>query len=635
MQEIAFQIAALILLLIFTIISFTQKRVTIISNRFYYYIFIAAYITIVLEILTYFSVKLWYDTNSEISGIIYRIYLAFSIVEIWIISQYIVLNLKVSKKVRLFSLLLSGIPSLAFIIVVSVIPLKIYFDSSTNTLNVIGTSFMHSYIGMLFNIVLTIVLLIRFKGNIKKNRLYTSLLWMSLWILTITLQSFLQGFTMIGLVGSIGVMLLMVRLENADVQRDLSTGAYNFIAMQRYLRELGTTKKTYYITMITNPKQALQLSSHDEDNYFRVSNVLDIVRKKTSGNLFINNNNELFFISLEPNDYDNLKEGFRVLKETYLQEYNTGIDIELVFVNFSSTTEDVDTNDLYYLFKFALDTRDVMNDVKEVTISTSTIFEFKRNREIENCLNDAIEHDKIEIFYQPIFGNKDKKFVSVEALCRMKDDKGRYVPPDIFIGMAEANNQIIKLGRIIFRKVCEFVKFSNLEQLGVKHVEINLSAKQSESLDLSDQLIEIMDLYNINPGLINLEITESSSIHNLRRVQNNMNQLREYGVSFSLDDYGKGEANLNYLIGLPFDIIKVDQFLIRSYFTANIKSKYLIHDTFQTLHRMGYEIVAEGVETDAMLRGINALGADYIQGYYYSKPLPEDEYIDFLRKNNF
>lgn len=133
----------------------------------------------------------------------------------------------------------------------------------------------------------------------------------------------------------------------------------------------------------------------------------------------------------------------------------------------------------------------------------------------------------------------------------------------------------------------------------------------------------------MDPSCINLEITESASIQTRNNLLENMQILIDYGVKFSLDDFGNGESNLNYIVNMPVSIVKFDRDMSQAYF-ANQKAKFVMEAAMHMIHDMQLEIVSEGVETKEQMEAIVALGIEYIQGYYFSKPLPEEEFLKFV-----
>ena len=259
--------------------------------------------------------------------------------------------------------------------------------------------------------------------------------------------------------------------------------------------------------------------------------------------------------------------------------------------------------------------------------------QMRQEKSMEQMLEEAMKEDRIEVFYQPIYSTREKRFVSAEALVRMRDRDGRLVPPGSFISVAEANGKILPLGEIVFEKVCRFFTRESLEQYGLHYIEVNLSVVQCGYSELAEDYIGIMEKYQIDPHYINLEITESASMAAKKTLLENMRRLMEYGVYFSLDDFGTGQSNLNYIVDMPVNIVKFDREMSQAFFRDD-KAKYVMNAAMQMIHGMKLKIVSEGIETKDQYLAMEELDIDYIQGYYFSKPLPEAEFLAFLQEND-
>ena len=133
--------------------------------------------------------------------------------------------------------------------------------------------------------------------------------------------------------------------------------------------------------------------------------------------------------------------------------------------------------------------------------------------------------------------------------------------------------------------------------------------------------------------MINLEITESASLDTKNVLLHNMRKLMDFGVNFSLDDFGTGQSNLNYIIDMPVGIVKFDREMTNAYF-ENSKAKYIMDAAMNMIHGMSLDIVSEGVETEEQLHAMENLNISYIQGFYFSKPLPVREFLDFVSERN-
>ena len=212
---------------------------------------------------------------------------------------------------------------------------------------------------------------------------------------------------------------------------------------------------------------------------------------------------------------------------------------------------------------------------------------------------------------------------------RIRKEDGTLLMPGEFIEVAEKRGSILQLGAEVFEGVCTFIEEHNMENMGLHYIEVNLSAIQCGYKNLAQDLIDTMKRHHVDPHYINLEITESASIGSEKTFLDNLYSLKRYGVSFSLDDFGTGQSNLNYIVAMPVDIVKFDRGMTLSYF-QNAKAKYVMDAAMMMIKGMNLEIVSEGIENEEQLKIMEALGIQYIQGYYFSKPLPKDKFVEFV-----
>lgn len=248
---------------------------------------------------------------------------------------------------------------------------------------------------------------------------------------------------------------------------------------------------------------------------------------------------------------------------------------------------------------------------------------------MDTILKDAIENDRFEVYYQPIYSNEKNGFNSAEALLRLITPEYGFIRPDLFIPMAEESGAIHKIGLIVLEKVCRFISSDEFKKLGLDYIEVNLSVVQCMDKNLADKILSVCKKYDVNPSQLNLEITETASIFTQRNMIKNINRLFETGYSFSLDDFGTGYSNLVRIASLPLNIVKLDKSFT---WTENSEDlKIILENTINMIKKMNMKIVVEGVETEEMLKRFKDLGCEYIQGYYFSKPLPEYDFINYIK----
>lgn len=257
----------------------------------------------------------------------------------------------------------------------------------------------------------------------------------------------------------------------------------------------------------------------------------------------------------------------------------------------------------------------------------------KRRLLVETAIKRAIVDDNFVMYYQPIVSTETERVVSAEALIRLIDPELGFIPPDEFIPIAEKNGSILKIGEIVFKNVFKFIKENDLQSKGVEYIEINLSVVQCMQDDMSEKLVRMMKEYGVEAGRINLEITETAAIESSRTLVKNMNFLTNENVSFSLDDFGSGYSNMNSVLDLPLDMVKFDKHMV-DVATEKEKGKIVLASSATMIKRMDMKIVAEGVETAEQVEEMKKMGVDYIQGYYYSRPVPAQAFVEFVNDFN-
>ncbi len=265
----------------------------------------------------------------------------------------------------------------------------------------------------------------------------------------------------------------------------------------------------------------------------------------------------------------------------------------------------------------------------------------KRSSQIDYILRNAFRQKALEVYYQPIYSTKKKRMIGAEALIRLRDidnvlgnGKGAFISPEEFIPIAERNGSIYSIGEFVIEQVCQMIHLNQpLERYGIEKIDINLSVIQCMQEAITDQIINIINIYNIPKNIINLEITETAAAYNQEHLVATMKKLRDEGIEFSLDDYGSGYATMEYMLDMPFQIIKIDKGLVWNAF-ANPRTNVALASTISMIADLGFEVLAEGVETQEQADWLSSLGCDYLQGYLFSKPMPENNFLSlFLQAN--
>jgi len=251
--------------------------------------------------------------------------------------------------------------------------------------------------------------------------------------------------------------------------------------------------------------------------------------------------------------------------------------------------------------------------------------------QLKNGLRFAIANEEFFLHYQPQVDVGSGEMVGVEALIRWKHPELGMVPPSDFIPLVENTGQIIELGDWVLDATLQMIKRIAKEGVCIPRVAVNVSALQLNEADFVDKIRRKLDYYDVEPSLLEIEITESVIINHREETIQKLLELRELGIRIALDDFGTGYSSLNYLRIMPIDRLKVDRSFIDQVEEDNVAQSIL--QTIITLgHSLAFQIVAEGVENEMQLKILRDMNVDIVQGYYYSKPLDEEKLVEFSRK---
>jgi len=251
--------------------------------------------------------------------------------------------------------------------------------------------------------------------------------------------------------------------------------------------------------------------------------------------------------------------------------------------------------------------------------------------ELFNAIYEAIEKSEFEIYYQPIVRSKDKEVVAAEALMRWKHEKYGYIPPDIFIPILEKSGFIIDLGRYALSEVLKQQKRWEVFRFKSIEVSINMSLLELETEGFVENVSQMLAEHQVAPELIKFEITEGAAMENEIQTDRQLHELKKLGVSIALDDFGTGYTSFSYLKKFPADILKIDK-TMTDHIMENKEDQRIIKAMIDLGHSLGMKIVVKGVENQEMADLITSYKCDYMQGYYFGKPLPAYEFQELIRR---
>ncbi|MDE7300136.1 MAG: EAL domain-containing protein, partial [Lachnospiraceae bacterium] len=365
--------------------------------------------------------------------------------------------------------------------------------------------------------------------------------WMGMWIAAALIQFMNSQLLVVGFACALGISVIFFQFENPELHLDRNTGLFNYIAYTRYTEQLYSSGKGFF-TIAVLLEDAFHRDVRLKNSQELASKAADIFLKVPGASTFKIMEDEMILIFRDRAEAQNAWNFFQRELPGQIEKYESLQCLpSLYFINNVGCVNS--GGELLELVHYVRNQkRDAMSgnfQFVEDIVAEQMVSEKAMTQEIR----EALAEDRVQVYYQPIFSIEEQRFTSAEAIVRIIDRDGKLIPPAKFIHIAESNGMIIDIGKRVFEKVCAFFVNSNLEKLGIQYIEVNLSVVQCADESLADDYMEIMKRFQLDPGRINLEITESASMRAKKILVENMQKMMDYGIRFSLDDFGTGQSS--------------------------------------------------------------------------------------------
>lgn len=492
------------------------------------------------------------------------------------------------------------------------------------------------YFGFYF-MVFSLVQLIIIRKRLSTEKFLAMLLVYPINVTAIMIQEVYPSLLTAMFGASLSILLLAFFVFRPDESIDLETGLSSFIPFENDIENVILSGRNAVIILCKISNDAEIRSLTDIRIYRRMLHSIgDTLVKERYRGLLVSSDFYYLRGGLFANiiqgrfDRDLIKKQLGKLVKRYSEGFSGGgFDLKLEMCICSVLVpEDIATKD--ELLKFSERVQNLVEPWKPVRYSEISFDrEFVILNSIDNIIEDAIKHNRFEMYYQPIYSLKDKEYRCAEALIRLESEEFGSISPSIFIPAAERTGRIVNIGDFVIRDVCRFLSEHHPDELGVDYVEVNLSIIQCMQADMADKIKKYMKEYSIDPSWINFEITETAADGAYERVLETMNQMSAEGIRFSLDDYGSGYSNLHRVMSFPYKVIKLDKTLTDE--AADPSKRRILGEAINLIKSMGAHIVVEGVESKEVSDWFESQGCDFIQGFYYAKPMTEKDYVKFMK----
>lgn len=254
---------------------------------------------------------------------------------------------------------------------------------------------------------------------------------------------------------------------------------------------------------------------------------------------------------------------------------------------------------------------------------------FEYEQEVEHFLQTAIERDLFEVYYQPVYSLDTDAYITLEALSRLRHPVLGMIPPDIIFGIAEKRGLTSEIGRLQFRRICRFLTEHGEIMQTIRNVKFNLSPSELLKPWYCDALLSLIREYELPGSWFQFEITETVATECNENLWQAVRKFQAAGIGLCLDDFGSGYANLDMVLRLPFTAVKIDRSLVLE-ICSNEQSATFYQSIVLMMRNMGFLVISEGVEKEQEVELLRKWGVNMIQGFYFSRPLPEAELLKLL-----
>ena len=490
-----------------------------------------------------------------------------------------------------------------------------------------GSMFFLLYLICGLNVIITIIYAFVFRKTLSKKVFPVLTTVIVLVIIAEIIQIFQQPYFVMGISYTLSMMFIIITVNDPDEKVDRVSGAFNNDAFIDYINSQLIEKQFKYYVIFDI--ESFGMLDETFGHLYSVA-LLESIRK------FIHTINKKVLVFRTQSSrfvcicktLDEQLQLFHALKARctvpfFIKDRPINVTIHLFWFHNDGAFRNSDSyNDFLNRAQDALS----FKDDNFIELDKSFINRVNRDRRIKEILKECLDNGTgLYMVYQPIFDIRSKKFNHFESLIRLSNDELGYIGPAEFIPIAESFGLASEIDYFVLNETCQFLK----RHPEIENLEINISCAEFFN-NPSERFLKVIRKNEIDPTRICLEITETVAVKYPTKTKEFMDDLGKYGVKFAMDDFGSGYSNIARFISLPFSIAKLDKTLLGEQGNVRI----FLDSAVQLFKNLNIPIVIEGVETDEQLALAKKKDIDFVQGYYFSRPLKEQDLIRFLENHN-
>lgn len=629
-----FEMATAVMLFILIIVYFWKKNLPVQSNRVYLNVLILLVIETCLSAAQCYY-ECWNDIMSSFAAyVVNSAAFTVGIIFIAMYNNYVLSLFHYKKKINAYCIISYSVIIIAILFVWTNPFTDLYFYvDETGTFR---AGMARNIMNVLYLFIIFFTLYVTWiKGKKKNPGLLRLILIVDILIaISEIIGSTLKMNTEVTMVvANLCAFLVYFSLRSPDYYVDIRTGRFNLNGFIEVLKEKYDYDESVSCFIIRVKNYHAICRIYDEESLQEVQKQIAEIVKFKSGD------KDIYHIGAAT--FAVLVDGTKEAKELYekivkVMPYQWNLKREAVsheysyyYVTFPDDSDDIE--DIIQRIHYARSDHKGHHKPNElIHLRTEALADATRFKEVAHRIEEAILDNSLELNFQPIYSFAENRITSLEVLSRLKDEKHKYINPEYFIHVAEINHTIIQLSRQMFEKTCQFAVNNNIFDRGINDMNINISPIQCQDEHLVDELKRIAAKYRIPLKRFHFEITESK-LTDANAVFDTLTKLRKCGAKVALDDFGTGYSNIASIMLMPIDFVKIDKSLLWSYASGDNE---FLNELMPMIRSEGKKIIAEGIETEEHIEILRKMGGDFLQGYYYSKPLNEKDFIRFIDAQN-
>lgn len=528
-------------------------------------------------------------------------------------------------------------PYVLFTLLVAVTPLNGFFYYFADGVYYQGFGAWSGYAYIIYYFLLDLCLMFYKYHVIPLRTKLIIVLYSLLAVAMILIQFHMRGILLTSVGNAVVILMIYLAMQNPSEMLDPVTNIGNESAFIEQMKNMFHHRtETVILTVHLRKFHHVQTVLGLDNSNILLQDVGRYLHKLCGKFRVFRTSGDIFTIMTDLSKEAEMMQGAiceRFEKDWVVQQNHVVLDMNMVVQHYPGEFSTV--SEYMGMREFLLEKANAAGAQAVVSAQASLAEHYHRRIRIEMAVSRAIREQSFEVHYQPIYSLAEKRIVALEALVRLRDEELGLVSPDELIPLVERDGNIIHIGEQVLETCCKFLAQHVLanSSLGIQRIQVNVSTVQCMRQNLVDIIMPVLERYHIPPSMVTLELTENTAVRAPERMKKHMRELGARGVTFAMDDYGSGNSNCSYLIQFPFQEVKIDKEIVWASFES-ATARTVLENEIRTIQKLGIPLVAEGIETAEQCEEMRRLGVDYIQGYYYGKPLPEAECLRFIRKMN-